>query len=131
MAGVQARFDELRSQQQFQQQLNAFYQQQRDHQSANVAASVAHQHQVDAARWEPAGVGAGGGGQSASDAWGDELLGRTAYRDPNSATGNYHYDHGHHETMWTDGQGNFVGGDLSFDPNQLGSDRTWTRAERA
>ena len=80
---------------------------------------------MNAARWAPATSDAGG--QSAQDGWGDQLLGRTAWEDPNSQYGNYHYDYGHHEYVWTDNQGNFQGGDATFDPN-LGSDRTWVPA---
>ncbi len=127
---IQAGYDKLRSEAQFEQQFLAFNQQVRDNQSAAVAASVAHQQQVNAARWAPPG-GAASGGQSAQDAWGDTLLGRTAYQDPDNAEGNYWYDDGTHDYVWTDGQGGFVPtDDPNFDPN-INSDRSWSLAKRA
>jgi len=127
---IQAGYDKLRAEAAFEQQFLAYNQQVRDHQSQAVAASVAHQRDVNAARWAPPGVGAAGG-QSAQDAWGDQLLGRSAYIDPNSAEGNYWYDQGTHDYVWTDGQGQFIPtDDPNLDPN-VGSDRTWTLARRA
>lgn len=128
VAGIEGRQQQLQRDAELQTQLSAYNQQVRDHQSQAVAASVAHQREVDAARSYPVGAA---GGQSAQDALGDTLLGRTAYVDPNNAEGNYHYDDGTHEYVWTDGQGNFVPtDDPNHDPN-IGSDRTWTLAEHA
>jgi hypothetical protein len=127
---MNAGFDKLRTEAAFEQQFLAYNQQVRDNQSAAVGASVAHQQQVNAARWAPPGVG-GGGGQSAQDALGDQLLGRQAYDDPNNPEGNYWYDQGNHQYVWTDGQGQFIPtDDPNLDPN-IGSDRSWTLANRA
>ncbi len=121
---IQAGYDKLRAEAHFQQQLTAYYQSTRDHQSAAVAHSVAQQQELNAAR--------SNSGYSAQDALGDAtFFNRTAYQDPNSQTGNYHYDQGNHDWVWTDGQGNFFGtNDPNADPN-LGSDRSWTLAKRA
>jgi len=131
---IEAGYDKLRSEAAFEQQFLAYNQQVRDDQSAAVAASVAHQHRVDAARWSAPGVN-GGGGQSAQEALGDQLLRGSAYADPNSAEGNYWYDQGNHEYVWTDGQGGFIPtNDANLDPNldpNIGSDRSWRLAERA
>jgi hypothetical protein len=119
---IQAGYDKLQGEQQLQAQMSAYYQQQRDQQSANVAWSVERQQQVNADR---------AGGYSAQDAWGDAALSdRTVYEDPNSQAGNYHYEHGHHQWVWTDGQGGWVPtNDPNFDPN-VGSSRTWTLAKK-
>jgi len=124
VGAIQAGYDKLRSEAQFQQQLTSYYQSQRDQQSASVAASVERQHQLNDARTNS--------GYSAQAAWGDAALSnRTAYEDPSNAAGNYHYDHGQHQWVWTDSQGNFIpSNDANFDPN-LGSDRTWTLAKKA
>ncbi|CAN5757553.1 hypothetical protein BH10ACT1_BH10ACT1_31040 [soil metagenome] len=130
MAGIEGRQRQLQRDAELQTQLSAYNQQVRDHQSQAVAAGVAHQKVVDEARSYPVGAGSGGG-QSAQDAWGDTLLGRSAYQDPNNAEGNYWYDDGSHEYVWTDGQGGFTAtDDPNHDPN-IGSDRSWTIAERA
>ena len=45
--------------------------------------------------------------------------------------GNYWYDQGNHEYVWTDGQGGFIPtNDANLDPN-IGSDRSWRLADRA
>jgi hypothetical protein len=121
---IQAGYDKLRSEAHFQQQLTAYYQGQRDQQNATIAQGIERQKDANAAR--------SSGGYTAQDAWGDgALLNRTAYEDPNSQHGNYHYDYGHHDWVWTDGQGNFVPtNDPNYDPN-LGSDRSWTLAKKA
>ena len=121
VARIQDGYQKLQSEAQFQQQLSAFYQHQRDQQSANITSSIAHQHDINAQR----------SNYSAQDAWADEALsGRTAYQDPNSAEGNYYYNYNHHEYVWTDGQGQFQGtDDPNLDPN-IGSDRTWTLAKK-
>ncbi|MBS1792230.1 MAG: hypothetical protein JSS81_00160 [Acidobacteria bacterium] len=120
--GAQERFAELRRQEQFQHQLTDYYQHRRDQQNANIAAGIEHQNRVNEARWDRGGAGSEGY---------DPLLGRTAYHDPNSAYGNNYYDYGHHQYVWTDGQGGFYGtDDPNEDPN-LGSDRNWTPARKA
>lgn len=123
MGQIQAGYDKLRSEAQFQQQLTAYYQAQRDRQNANIAWGIERQQQVNAGR--------NNSGYSAQDAWGDAaLLNRTAYEDPNSQQGNYHYDDGQHDWVWTDGQGNFIpSNDPNYDPNP-GSDRTWSLAKK-
>jgi hypothetical protein len=119
---IQAGYDKLQGEQQLQSQMSAYYQQQRDQQSANVAWSVQRQQQMNADR---------AGGYTAQDAWGDTALSdRTAYEDPNSQAGNYHYEHGQHQWVWTDGQGGWIPtNDPNFDPN-VGSSHTWTLAKK-
>ena len=122
-AVIQAGFDKLRDEANFQQQLTAYYQSQRDHQNAAVAASIAQQHQRNDDR--------AGAGYSAQDAASDAaLMNRTAYEDPSNAVGNPHYEYGNAAYVWTDGQGTFIGrDDPNFDPNR-GSDRSWTLARK-
>lgn len=121
---IQAGYDKLRAEAQFQQQLAAYYQSQRDQQNANIAWGIEQQKQRNADRSHS--------GYSAQDALGDAaFLNRSAYEDPNSQQGNYYYDYGQHDWVWTDGQGNFIpSNDPNFDPNP-GSHRTWTLAKRA
>lgn len=122
-AHIQAGYDKLRSEQQFQQQLLGYYQSQRDQQNASVARSIDQQNKINGQR--------SNSNYTAQDARGDALMGRTAYEDPNSAHGNYHYDHGHHEVVWTDGQGNYIPtNDVNYDPN-INSNQTWYRAQKA
>ncbi len=121
---IQAGYDKLRTEAQFQQQLTTYYQAQRDRQNANVAWGIEQQQQKNAEHSSRR--------YSAQDAVGDAaFMDRTAYADPNSQTGNYHYDHGFHEWVWTDQQGTFIPtNDPNYDPN-LGSDRTWILAKKA
>ncbi|HYP52686.1 MAG TPA: hypothetical protein VEQ42_04060 [Pyrinomonadaceae bacterium] len=109
--------EQLKEQVRFSQQLSAYNQQLREQRSQSVADSVARQRQQNAERSQNNYTG--------SDAFGDALAGRTAYHDPNSATGNYYYDHGYYKYVYTDRQGNFHGtNDPSEDPN-VNSDRNW------
>lgn len=120
---IQAGYDKLRAEANFQQQLTAYYQSTRDHQNAAIDQSIAAQQRQNAARSHS--------GYSAQDAYGDAAFAnRTAYEDPNSQAGNYHYDTGNHDWVWTDGQGNFYGtNNPNEDPNR-GSDRSWTLAKK-
>lgn len=57
------------------------------------------------------------------DAFGDMMMGRETYNDPNYQYGS---QHGYSERVWTDGQGNYVEtDDVNLDPN-INSDRNWT-----
>jgi hypothetical protein len=121
---IQGGYDKLRAEANFQQQLTAYYQATRDRQNASVAHSIAQQQAQNALRTSSS--------YSAQEALGDAaLLNRTAYHDPNSQQGNYHYDYGNHDWVWTDGQGNFFyTNNPNEDPN-LGSNRTWSLAKKA
>jgi hypothetical protein len=121
---IQAGYDKLRAEANFHQQLTAYYQATRDRQNASVAHSIAQQQAQNALRT--------GSSYSAQEALGDAaLLNRTAYHDPNRQQGNYHYDYGNHDWVWTDGQGNFFyTNNPNEDPN-LGSNRTWSLAKKA
>ena len=121
---IQAGYDKLRAEANFQQQLTAYYQSTRDHQNAAINQSIAQQQRQNAQ--------APNSPYSAQDAYGDAAFAnRTAYNDPNSPQGNYHYDYGNHDWVWTDGQGNFYGtNNPNEDPN-LGADRSWTLAKKA
>ncbi len=121
--GIQNRYAELQQQAQFQHQLTDFYQQQRDNQNANIAYSIESQNQINQDRSNQ--------GISAQEAWRNELGGATAYQDPNSAEGNYHYHYEHKEYVWTDGQGNFHGTDNPNEDPNINSDRNWTLAKKA
>lgn len=68
---------------------------------------------------------------TAQDAYGDAAFSnRTAYEDPNSQYGNYYYDDGQHQYVWTDGQGEFKStNDPHYNPN-IGSNRNWTQARK-
>lgn len=120
---IQAGYDKLRSEAQFQQQLTTYYQQQRDQQNANLAWGIERQHQQNIDR--------SAGGYSAQDGWSDAaLMGRTAYEDPQSREGNFHYESGNYQYVWTDGQGGWQPtNDPNFDPN-IGSNASWTLAKK-
>ena len=89
--------------------------QQRD---AAVARSVEHTRRQNEERSHS--------GYGRQEAFGDMLMNRTPYRDPNNDTGNYHYVEGDPKYVWTDGQGNFHPTD---DPNRT-MNGNWTRARR-
>lgn len=65
---------------------------------------------------------------TAKDALGDALLGRTAYRDPNSAAGNYHYESDSASYVWTNNQGEFYPTNNPTDDPNLNRDGNWVRA---
>jgi hypothetical protein len=69
-------------------------------------------------------------GSNTRGEFGDSLLNRTAYHDPNSSAGNYHFEPGSPEYVWTDGQGNFYStNDPKDNPNQH-RNGNWVQAQR-
>lgn len=78
--------------------------------SAQVEASVRQTHQQIDERSRSA--------YTTHDAFGDALMDRNPYHDPNSAAGNYHYVQGQYNYVYTDNQGNFYPtNDPSDNPN--------------
>ena len=119
---IQGVYAKLQGEAQYQQQLTSYYQQQRDQQNANINWGIERQNQINAERSHT--------GYSAQDAWGDALMNRTAYQDPQSAEGNYHYVEGNPQYVWTDGQDRWeASDDPLYDPN-IGSNRNWTLAKK-
>lgn len=65
-----------------------------------------------------------------NEAFGDLMMGRTAYNDPSSATGQPAYDYRHYQYVWTDGQGHWQGSnDPSFNPN-INASGNWVLARQ-
>ncbi len=119
---VSAFYANLSAQQQISQQNIAYNDQLNQQRSQNVEASIQHQQQLNQERAESH--------YTTQEAFGDALMGREAYIDPNSATGNYHYEHGYNQYVWTDNQGNFQSApDPTFDPN-INSDRNWVQVPK-
>jgi hypothetical protein len=89
---------------------------------ARVNESVERQRQLNHERSQS--------GYSNNDEFGDMLMNRTAYQDPNSSVGNYHYEQGSPEYVWTDGQGSFYStNDPTDNPNQH-RNGNWVPAQR-
>ena len=62
-----------------------------------------------------------------NDAFGDYLMGRETYNDPYHQYGS---QHGYHEYVWTDSQGNYQYSDTAnFDPN-IGATTRWTLMQK-
>ncbi len=112
----------LSAQQQLSQQNMAYNDQLNQQRSQNIESSIQQQQQLQQQ---------GSGSQySTQEAFGDSLMGREAYIDPSSATGNYHYEYGYNQYVWTDNQGNFQSApDPNFDPN-VNADRTWVQVPK-
>ncbi|HYY41460.1 MAG TPA: hypothetical protein VE775_01935, partial [Pyrinomonadaceae bacterium] len=120
---TQAVYDKLQREQQLSQQIIAYNDQLIEQRSQNVAWSIEQQQRQNAQSSQS--------NYTAQDAFDDALMGREAIEDPNSATGNYHYQYGYDKYVWTDNQGNFrSSNNPTFDPN-INSDRNWVRAHRA
>jgi hypothetical protein len=64
-------------------------------------------------------------------AFGDGLLGRTAYEDPNSDFGNLHYEYGHPEHVWRNDRNEWLPtNDASYNPNQdQNQNGNWVKIE--
>jgi hypothetical protein len=70
----------------------------------------------------------GRGAFTQNDAFGDMMLGRETYHDPQSSQGHsQHY--GYHQHVWTDGQSYFYSDNPNDNPN-IGSDRSWTELKK-
>jgi hypothetical protein len=69
-------------------------------------------------------------GYDRQEAFGNMLMNRTPYQDPNSSAGNYHYVEGDPKYVWTDGQGSFHPTDDPFDDPNRSRDGNWVRAQR-
>ena len=119
---IQDGYAKLQAEAQFSQQLSAYYQEQRDRQQRDIAWKIDQQKRQQ--EQSPHGT------YTPQDAWGDALMGRTAIHDPNNQYGNYHYETGHPEYVWTDNQGSFQStDDPNYDPN-INSDRNWVLAKK-
>lgn len=89
----------------------AYNEQLRNQRTAEVNASIERQRQQNHERSQHT--------YTAHDAFADALGGQTPYHDPNSAAGNYHYESGYPQYLWTDNQGNFYPTNDPMDnPNQ-------------
>jgi hypothetical protein len=91
--------------------------------SAQVEASVEQTRRQNEERSHP--------GFDRQQAFGDMLMNRTPYHDPNSSAGNYHYEPGDPKYVWTDGQGNFHPTEDPFEDPNHSRTGNWVRAERA
>jgi hypothetical protein len=112
----------LRAQQEMSRQNMAYNDQLIEQRNAQVDASIARQRQLNQERSQSP--------YTTNDAFGDALMGRTAYPDPNSAEGNYHYEYdGNNTNVYTDGQGNWYSTPDPLDNPNDHSDRNWTRVE--
>jgi hypothetical protein len=119
---VAAFYANLRAQQETSRQNMAYNDRLIEQRNAQVDAGIRHQQQLNQERSQSH--------YTANDAFGDTLMGRTAYPDPNSAEGNYHYEYGGNNTnVYTDGQGNWYSTPDPLDNPNDHSDRTWTRVE--
>ncbi|HEX8179417.1 MAG TPA: hypothetical protein VF525_07730 [Pyrinomonadaceae bacterium] len=88
-----------------------------------VDASIARQRQLNHER--------AAYNYTAQDAFNDALIGRTAYIDPNSASGNYHYEHdGNNTYVYTDGQGNWYSTPDPLDNPNDHRNGNWTLARQ-
>lgn len=64
------------------------------------------------------------------EAFGDALVHQTAFHDPNSPEGNYHYEQGTPAYTYTDGQGGWYSTDDPTDNPNDRSSRTWVPAQQ-
>ncbi|HEX8352383.1 MAG TPA: hypothetical protein VF611_05785 [Pyrinomonadaceae bacterium] len=94
----------------------------RDRRSADVDASVERQRQQMQERPRH--------DYTRQEAFGDMLMNRTPYHDPNSAEGNYRYVEGDPARVQTDGQGNFVASDDPWDDANRSLNGNWVDADR-
>jgi hypothetical protein len=66
-------------------------------------------------------------GYTTNDAFGDYIMGRETYHDPNNQYGT---QHGYHNYVWTDSQGNYqYSDDANFNPN-INSSANWTLMQK-
>jgi len=112
----------LQGEAQLQGQLTNYYQEQRDHQNADIAAKIESDRRRQKTS-QPA--------LAAQEAWRNELGGETAYHDPNSSEGNVIYHRSGDRVVWMNEDGEIDGSeDPNHDPN-IGSTKTWRRLDQA
>lgn len=88
----------------------AYNEQLRNQRNQQVAASVERQRELNQERSQYK--------YTTQEAFGDALRNQTAFHDPNSAEGNFHYEPGNPSYTYTDGQGGWYSTDDPFDdPN--------------
>jgi len=117
---LQAGYDQIAAAGQVSRQISAnadawLAQQQHSREAANHADQIRRQQANS------------GGSYSTADAFSDAIMGRDSYEDPYYVNGS---QHGYHDEVWTDGQGNYAYRDSGgADPN-VGSDRSWTLMQK-
>lgn len=92
--------------------------------NASVNASIERQRQLNQERSQQPHS------YTRQEAFGDTLLNRTAFHDPNSAEGNYHYEQGNPGYTYTDGRGNWYSTDDPYDDPNGRLDGHWVPAEQ-
>lgn len=92
--------------------------------NASVNASVERQRQLNEERSQPHHS------YTRQEAFGDALVHQTAFHDPNSAEGNYHYEQGNPGYTYTDGRGNWYSTDDPYDDPNGRLDGHWVPAEQ-
>jgi hypothetical protein len=117
-AQVQNFYATLEAQKQMSRQITAHNDHLIAQRNAQVNASLEQQRQLNEQRSQY--------NYTPQDAWGDAMMGRTAYHDPNSAAGNYHYEHGHPAYTYTDGQGGWYSTDDPLDNPNTHRNGNWT-----
>lgn len=90
--------------------------------SAAVADSVAQQQEINHQQSQYP--------YTQQDALNDAITGRTAFNDPNSAVGNYHYVEGNPLYTWTDGQGGWHSTNDPMDNPNHHKNGNWTLAQQ-
>ena len=120
--------------------INTYYNEVLPSQQAAVQRNIAHNAQLNAQRTAQVNASIEQTRQqihersqshyTPQDAFGDALMGRTAFHDPNSTEGNYHYEQGNPLYTYVNERGEFYSTNDAMDDPNIGSSWNWVPAQQ-